>query len=117
FSEILGGGMSSRLFQEVRENQGLAYAVDAYADCYADAGVLGIYAGTSAEHAAAAARLAGEQIDALAERAQPPELARAKAQFKAPTFMAAQSTVAPAEQAAGQLLTFGRLFSIAESAE
>jgi predicted Zn-dependent peptidase len=117
FAEILGGGMSSRLFQEVRENRGLAYAVDAYADCYADAGVLGIYAGTSAEHAAAAARLAAEQISGLVERVDDAELARAKAQFKAATFMAAESTVARAEQAAGQLLTFGRLFSIAETAE
>ncbi|HEX4179759.1 MAG TPA: pitrilysin family protein [Caulobacteraceae bacterium] len=117
FSEILGGGMSSRLFQEVRENRGLAYAVDAYADCYADVGVLGVYAGTSAEHATAAARLAGEQVAALADRVEDAELARAKAQFKAATFMAAESTMARAEQAAGQLLTFGQLFSIAESAE
>ncbi len=117
FSEILGGGMSSRLFQEVRENRGLAYAVDAYADCYTDAGVLGVYAGTSAEHAAAAASLAAEQIAALADRVEDAELARAKAQFKAATFMAAESTMARAEQAAGQLLTFGRLFSIAETAE
>jgi predicted Zn-dependent peptidase len=117
FAEILGGGMSSRLFQEVREHRGLAYAIDAYADCYSDAGVLGIYAGTGAEDAAAAARLAAEQVAELAERVSEAELARAKAQFKAATFMAAESTVARAEQAAGQLLTFGQIYSIAETAE
>jgi predicted Zn-dependent peptidase len=117
FAEILGGGMSSRLFQEVREHRGLAYAVDAYADGYHDVGVLGIYAGTAPENAEAAARLAAEQVLALIERADDAELARAKAQFKAATFMAAESTMARAEQAAGQLLTFGRLYSIDETAE
>jgi len=117
FAEILGGGMSSRLFQEVREHRGLAYAIDAYADCYADAGVLGVYAGCAAENAADTARLAAEQIAALVERADAAELSRAKAQLKAATFMAAESTMARAEQAAGQLLIFGRLFSIAETAE
>jgi predicted Zn-dependent peptidase len=109
--------MSSRLFQEVREHRGLAYAIDAYADCYADVGVLGVYAGCAAENAAETARLAAEQIAGLIERVDDAELARAKAQLKAATFMAAESTMARAEQAAGQLLTFGRLFSIAETAE
>ena len=117
FAEILGGGMSSRLFQEVREHRGLAYAIDAYADCYADTGVLGVYAGASAQNAAAAARLAAEQIAGLVDRAHDAELARAKAQLKAATFMAAESTMARAEQSAGQLLTFGRLFSIADTAQ
>jgi predicted Zn-dependent peptidase len=117
FAEMLGGGMSSRLFQEVREHRGLAYAIDAYADCYADAGVLGVYAGAAAENAAAAARLAGEQVMALIERVGPDELSRAKAQLKAATFMTAESTTARAEQAAGQLLTFGRLYTIDETAE
>ena len=47
FAEILGGGMASRLFQEAREKRGLAYAVDAYAEAYADGGLLGVYAGAS----------------------------------------------------------------------
>ena len=117
FAEILGGGMSSRLFQEVREHRGLAYAIDAYADGYADAGVLGIYAGTAAENAEAAARLAAEQVNDLADKVNDAELARAKAQFKAATFMAAESMMARAEQAAGQILTFDRLFSIPETAQ
>ena len=75
--------MPSRLFQEVREHHGLAYAIDAYADCYNDVGVLGVYAGTSAQNAEAAAHLAAEQIAALAAGVSDAELARAKAQFRA----------------------------------
>ncbi|MFA5601961.1 MAG: pitrilysin family protein, partial [Phenylobacterium sp.] len=51
FAEILGGGMASRLFQEARERRGLAYAVDAYAETYLDAGLLGVYAGCAAKDA------------------------------------------------------------------
>jgi len=117
FAEILGGGMSSRLFQEVREHRGLAYAIDAYADCYTDTGVLGVYAGSAAENATQTARVAAEQIAGLIDRVDEAELARAKAQLKAAAFMAAESTMARAEQAAGQLLTFDRLFSIADTAQ
>ncbi len=56
FAEMLGGGMSSRLFQEARERLGLAYAIDAYSDTYADVGVLGVYAGCAARDAARLAR-------------------------------------------------------------
>ncbi len=52
FAEILGGGMASRLFQEAREKRGLAYAIDAYSETYADAGVLGVFAGCAAKDAA-----------------------------------------------------------------
>jgi len=51
FAECLGGGMSSRLFQEAREKRGLAYNIDAYSDTYADHGALGIYAGCAAGNA------------------------------------------------------------------
>ena len=116
FAEILGGGMSSRLFQEVRENRGLAYAIDAYADTYAEAGVLGIYLGAAAADAAEAARVSAGQIVALAETVHDDELARAKAQLKAATFMARESTLARAELAAGQTLLLGRLYSVPETA-
>jgi predicted Zn-dependent peptidase len=116
FAEILGGGMSSRLFQEVRERRGLAYAIDAYVDAHADTGVLGIYAGADAGDAAEAARVAGEQILALVGAVDDAELARAKAQFKASLFMARESALARAEAAAGQLLIFDRLIASAETA-
>ena len=102
FAEILGGGMSSRLFQVLREDRGLAYAIDAYADTYADVGVLGVYAGTAAKDAAETARLAAEEIKSLAARVEPAELARAKAQAKAQLFMSRRSPLTRAEQAAGR---------------
>jgi predicted Zn-dependent peptidase len=116
FVEILGGGMSSRLFQEARERLGLAYAIDAYSDTYADVGVLGVYAGCAAEDAARLAEVTAQQIRALSSAVQPNELARAKAQLKAGLFMSRESLLARAEHAAGQWLTFGRLPAVAETA-
>ena len=109
FAEMLGGGMSSRLFQEVRERRGLAYAIDAYADVNDDVGALGVYAGTAAADAAQAAEVSARELLALVEGVNDGELERAKAQLKGATFMARESALARAEQAAGQLLTFGRL--------
>jgi predicted Zn-dependent peptidase len=117
FAEALGGGMSSRLFQEAREKRGLAYNIDAYADTYADAGALGIYAGCSAADAAETAKVCAEQILGLADKIEDAELARAKAQLKAHMFMAREQPLSRAEQAAGQALMFDRLYTPAELAE
>ena len=117
FAEILGGGMASRLFQEVREGRGLAYAIDAYADAYEDVGVLGVYAGTGAADAAPAARLTAEEIKKLAAAPGEAELQRAKAQTKGGLFMRRESPLARAEGAAGNVHSFGRLFSAQELAE
>ena len=114
FTEILGGGMASRLFQEAREKRGLAYAVDAYSETYEDQGVLGVFAGCAAKDAAELARVAAQEIIGLAARVDAPELARAKAQLKAGLFMARESPLARAEQAAGQVLLFGRPLTTAE---
>ena len=116
FAEILGGGMSSRLFQEARERLGLAYAIDAYSDAYADIGVLGIYAGCAAADAGLLAEVAAREIRGLAGRVETGELARAKAQLKASLFMGRESLSARAEQAAAQQLIFGRLVPGAELA-
>ncbi len=116
-AEALGGGMSSRLFQEVRERLGLAYAIDAFAETYEDTGVLGVYAGTAAGDAVRAAEVVAAQIADIADRADPAEIARSKAQLKAHIFMARESPLARAEQSAGQALLFDRLFSPAEIAE
>lgn len=116
FAEALGGGMSSRLFQEAREKRGLAYNIDAYADTYADAGALGVYAGCAAGDAVETAKVCAEQIVALAHRIEDAELARAKAQLKAHMFMAREQPLSRAEQAAGQALMFNRLYQPAELA-
>jgi predicted Zn-dependent peptidase len=114
FAEALGGGMSSRLFQEAREKQGLAYNIDAFAETYSDTGALGIYAGCAARDAAKAARVCAQQVVALAQAPNADELRRAKAQLKGALFMARESALARAEQSAGQALLFGRLLPAAE---
>jgi len=107
-AEILGGGMASRLFQEAREARGLAYAIDAYSETYADVGVLGVFAGCAAEDAAELAQVTADEIKALTEPVAEAELSRAKAQLKGAMFMGRESALARAEQAAGQVLLFGR---------
>jgi predicted Zn-dependent peptidase len=108
FAEILGGGMASRLFQEAREKRGLAYAIDAYSETYADTGVLGVFAGCAAEDAAELAEVAAAEIAGMAAPVGEAELARAKAQLKGAMFMSRESALARAEQAAAQVLLFGR---------
>lgn len=107
-AEILGGGMASRLFQEAREKRGLAYAIDAYSETYSDTGVLGVFAGCAATDAAELAEVAAREIAAMVKPVGDVELARAKAQLKGAMFMARESALARAEQAAGQVLLFGR---------
>ncbi len=117
FAEALGGGMSSRLFQEAREKQGLAYNIDAYSETYADGGVLGIYAGCAAKDAVKTARLCAREVRALAEAPNETELSRAKAQLKGGLFMARESALARAEQSGAQVLLFDRLIPPSELAE
>lgn len=107
-AEMLGGGMASRLFQEAREARGLAYAIDAYSETYADIGVLGVFAGCDTKDAAELAEVTAGQIKALTEPVGEAELSRAKAQLKGSMFMGRESAQARAEQAAGQVLLFGR---------
>ncbi|WP_332770556.1 M16 family metallopeptidase [Phenylobacterium sp.] len=117
YAEILGGGMASRLFQEAREKRGLAYAVDAYSETYADAGLLGVFAGCAAKDAAELARVAAAEIQGMAAGVEAAELSRAKAQLKASMFMSRESPLARAEQAAGQVLLFGETLRPIDLAE
>jgi predicted Zn-dependent peptidase len=107
-AEMLGGGMASRLFQEARENRGLAYAIDAYSETYSDVGVLGVYAGCAAKDAAELAKVTAGELAAMTQPVGEAELARAKAQLKGSMFMGRESALARAEQAAGQVLMFGK---------
>lgn len=116
FAEVLGGGMSSRLFQEAREKRGLAYNIDAYADTYADHGALGIYAGCAASDAVETAKVCAGELTKLVAHIDDAELARAKAQLKAHMFMAREQPLSRAEQGAGQVLLFDRLYAPAELA-
>ncbi len=110
----LGGGMSSRLFQEVREKRGLCYSVYAFAHSFTDGGMVGIYAGTGeAEAAELSAVIAGEMAS-IAQTASAEEVARAKAQLKSGLLMGLERPAARAEQIAGHLLSFGRVIPPAE---
>ena len=115
-AEILGGGMASRLFQEAREKRGLAYAIDAYAETYSDTGVLGVFAGCAAKDAAELSKVAAAEITGMTEPVGEAELARAKAQLKGAMFMGRESALARAEQAAAQVLLFGRTLEADEIA-
>lgn len=116
FAEALGGGMSSRLFQEAREERGLAYNIDAYGESYGDTGLLGVYAGTAEADIAPLVRLVAEQIVDLAERPTDVEVARARVQMKSGLFMSRESLLSRAEQAAAQVLLYGRVLTPAEVA-
>jgi len=103
-SEIYGGGMSSRLFQEVRETRGLVYAIDSFIDQVEDAGRLGIYAGCDGVKANEVAMIAADLLEALAaEGPTEAELARAKAVAGAGLLMGAEAPLARADARASQL--------------
>ncbi len=108
FTNILGGGMSSRLFQEARERRGLCYSIYAFHFPYTDVGMFGLYAGTDAADTSELMRLIVDEIAGTADTISEPEVARAKAQMKAGLLMALESSGARIEQLARQMLTRGR---------
>lgn len=108
FSEILGGGMASRLFQSAREERGLAYTIDAWHEAHDDVGILGIYAGASAERAVELAEVAADQTSALADTGPTQaELSRAKAILKAGLWMSDESPASRSGRMAAQTLVHG----------
>jgi predicted Zn-dependent peptidase len=114
FTNVVGGGMSSRLFQEVREVRGLCYAIYAFHAPYADTGLFGLYAGTDQVDAPELMRVVIDEIAGAAETLNEAEVARAKAQMKAGILIALESSSARAEQLARQLITHGRPIPVEE---
>ncbi|HEY7301141.1 MAG TPA: pitrilysin family protein [Xanthobacteraceae bacterium] len=108
FTSVLGGGMSSRLFQEVREMRGLCYSIYAFHAPYCDIGMFGLYAGTDAADVPELMRVVVDEIANAAETINETEIARAKAQMKAGLLMALESSSARAEQLARQMFAWGR---------
>jgi len=108
FANVLGGGMSSRLFQEVREERGLAYAVDAFHWPFTDTGVFGLGAGTAPEDVDELLPVALGCLRDAALAATPEELGRAQAQMKVALLTASESASSRADQLARQILAFGR---------
>ena len=108
FTSVLGGGMSSRLFQEVREKRGLCYTIQAFHMPYADTGLFALYAGTDETDAPELMRVVIDQIANATETLNETEVNRAKAQMKAGLLMALESSEARVGQLARQMLAYGR---------
>jgi predicted Zn-dependent peptidase len=107
-SMILGGGMSSRLFQEVREKRGLCYSVYAFHWGFSDTGVFGVHAATGQEDIAKLVPVIIGELERTSEKIGQDELDRARAQYRAGLIMSAESPASRASQIARQLLLFGR---------
>ncbi len=117
FADALGGGMSSRLFQKIREERGLAYSVYAFADGYNDCGLIGAYVGADASQILEAAQLIRQEIEAMAAGAAQIEIDRARAMLRSSMMMSLESPAARIESASGQLMTFGRVLTPEEITE
>lgn len=113
----LGGGMSSRLFQEIREKRGLCYSIYAFANSFSDGGFVGIYAGTGAREASEISALVAGEMAAIAENATEAEIARAKAQLRSGLLMGLERPSSRAEQIAAHLLAYGRVVPVEELTE
>ncbi|MEO9339958.1 pitrilysin family protein [Mesorhizobium sp. SB112] len=107
-SMILGGGMSSRLFQEVREKRGLCYSVYAFHWGFSDTGVFGVHAATGPSDIDKLVPVIIRELERAGERIGQEELDRARAQYRAGLIMSGESAASRASQIARQLLLFGR---------
>lgn len=114
FTSALGGGMSSRLFQEVRETRGLCYTIHAFHMPYSDTGLFALYAGTDEADAPELMRVVIDQIGNATETLNEAEVNRAKAQMKAGLLMALESSEARVAQIARQMLAYGRPIPLEE---
>jgi predicted Zn-dependent peptidase len=114
-STLLGGGMSSRLFQEIREKRGLVYSIYSFTAPYMDGGLFGIYAGTGESEVAELLPVTLDELHRVQRDAEAIELKRARAQVKASLLMSLESTGSRCEQLARQLQVFGRLIPTAET--
>ena len=110
----LGGGMSSRLFQEIREKRGLCYSIYAFAQSHKDGGSIGIYTGTGEAEAGQIAPVVAGEMAALAQGATDAEINRAKAQLKSGLLMGLERPANRAEQIASQLFIHGRVLGMEE---
>ena len=114
-STLLGGGMSSRLFQEIREKRGLVYSIYSFAAPYLDGGLFGIYAGTGEDEAAELVPVTLEELHRVQIDANEAEVRRARTQTKASLLMSLESTGSRCEQLARQYQVFGRVITTAET--
>jgi predicted Zn-dependent peptidase len=116
-SAIIGGGMSSRLFQEVREKRGLCYSIYSFHWSFADTGVFGVHAATGPGDVEELMPVLIDELGRAADDIGEKELGRARAQLRAGLLMTLESPAARAGQLARQLLLFGRVISPEELIE
>lgn len=114
FSEILGGSMSSRLFQEVREKRGLCYSIYSFKASYADCGMFGIYAGTGGESVGELIPVIAGEIEKLTASVTDAEIGRSRAQAKAGVLMSLESPHSRCEWMAKHLPRYGRVLTADE---
>lgn len=114
-STIFGGGMSSRLFQEIREKRGLVYTINSFNQALKDAGVFGIYAGTTPKELHELLPVVADEIKKIMnDKVTETELKRAKTQIKASLLMSLESSSSTAEIIARQMLLFKRIIPTEE---
>jgi len=114
FVQLLGGGMSSRLFQEAREKRGLCYSISAFHSAFADTGLFAVYAGTDSGDTGELMQVVVDELADAAENANETEIGRARSQLKVGLLTALESSQARAEQVARQILAFGRVIPLEE---
>jgi predicted Zn-dependent peptidase len=115
---VFGGTSSSRLFQEVRERRGLAYAVYSFTSAYRDTGQVGLYIGTRPDNVAEGLAVVGAELDRLREEpATPEELERAKENLKGRVVLALESTGARMNRLGAEILAGMPLLSLDETVE
>ena len=115
YAMAMGGGMSSRLFQKIREERGLCYSIFAQSGAYEDAGQVTIYAGTSAEEIGDLTTLTVDEMKRAADDMSEAEVNRARAQIKAGMLMGLESPSSRAERIARLLAIYGRVPSVDEA--
>jgi predicted Zn-dependent peptidase len=108
---ILGGGMSSRLFQEVREQRGLAYSIYAFNSSYHDSGIFGIYAGTTPDKANELISATKKEVEKICKKITDVELKRVHTQFEASLLMSKESTSSRMQKLGGDILALNRIVS------
>lgn len=113
-SNLLGGGMSSRLFQEIREKRGLVYSIYSFSQSYSDAGLFGVYAGTGGRAVGELMPVLCDELTSIADAVDEDEVGRSRIQLKAGLLMGMESTGARSEQLAQHMLQFGRPLSVEE---
>lgn len=108
---ILGAGVSSRLFQEIREKRGLVYSIQSFVVGYLDTGIMGVYAGTSKKRISEVIELIVKEMEGLSETITQAELDRAKKQLKGNMILGLESTSGRMQNIARQEIYYGRYYS------